>query len=167
MKGAYVGLGSNIGDRAGFLGNALELLSYEHVTVVAVSSLYETAPVGGPPQEFFLNACASILTTHGPAGLLQKLLAVENKLGRVRRKRWGPRTVDLDLLLYGEVIMRTPLLELPHPRLAERDFVMIPLAEIAPGVFVPGRDKTVAGLLAERPSTTGVSLYRKNWLERS
>lgn len=165
IKKACLGLGSNIGDRPSHLKKALELLKLEKVTIDSVSSLYETVPIGGPPQELFLNACLTFITALGPAELLQKLLAIEEKLGRVRRKRWGPRTVDLDLLIYDEVIMRTPMLELPHPRLAERDFVLIPLAEVAPGMNVPGRSKTVAEILSGRPVDPDVVIFRKNWLE--
>lgn len=163
MAAAYIGLGSNQGDRIFNIKRSLNLLEGEQVGVTAASPLYETEPVGGPPQGLFLNACAALETALPPALLLQRLLAVEDKLGRIRRKRWGPRTVDLDLLAYGSVIMHTPFLVLPHPRMAERDFVLIPLARIAPELHIPGSGKTVGALLRERPENKGVSLYRENW----
>jgi 2-amino-4-hydroxy-6-hydroxymethyldihydropteridine diphosphokinase len=164
MAAAYVGLGSNMGDRMLNLKRSLALLEREPgATVTAVSPLYETEPVGGPRQAHYFNACARLEAVIPPAALLYRLLAIEKELGRVRRGRWGPRPSDLDLLVYGSVVMRTPLLQLPHPRLAERDFVLIPLSRIAPELFVAGTGKTVLQLLRERPPGPAVTLLAESW----
>jgi 2-amino-4-hydroxy-6-hydroxymethyldihydropteridine diphosphokinase len=146
---AYVGLGSNLGDRAGSLRRALELLaSIPGVEVVAVSSVRETDPIGYTAQPRFLNAAAAVETELGPRELLAALLDVEARLGRTREgPRFGPRTIDLDLLLYGAERLKEPGLEVPHPRLHERVFVLEPLAELDRGLEVPGKG-TVSTLLA-------------------
>lgn len=166
MATACIGLGSNMADREAYLIKALFALEREPVTLRAVSPLYETAPVGGPPQDHFLNACASFETALPPTALLRRLQTVETSLGRKRLERWGPRTIDLDLLLYGEVLMRTPVLELPHPRLSERDFVLQPLSVIAPHLKIPGTGKSVLRLLLERPPAAEIRLYRASWYPR-
>lgn len=163
MPCAYIGLGSNLGNRRRLLSRALELLETPGLEVTLVSPLYETEPVGGPPQGKFLNACAALATVLPPILLLRRLLAVEDALGRVRRERWGPRTADLDLLVYEDVAMHTPLLELPHPRLAERDFVLRPLSDIAPDLEIPGTGRTVRRLLVERPDSHDIRLFQENW----
>ena len=150
MNTAFVGIGANLGDREGTLRRALRLLGdRDGVTVVAVSSLRETAPVGYLDQPSFLNGAARLETELSPRELLGALLDVERELGRDRSgPRFGPRTVDLDLLLYGGVELDEPRLVVPHPRLHERRFVLEPLAELAPGLVVPGRGP-VERLLAE------------------
>lgn len=150
MATAYVALGSNLGDRAGHLRRALEALrATPDVTRVEPSRVYETAPVGPAPQGPFLNAVARVETTLPPRALLDRLLAVERAEGRVRTgERWGPRTLDLDLLVYGEAVVSQPGLELPHPRLHERPFVLEPLAEIEPDLVHPTRGETVRALAA-------------------
>ncbi len=163
MAAAWISLGSNLGDRNAYLKEALLRLEREPVSLHAVSPIYETAPVGGPRQSFYLNACASIITTLSPVKLLRMLQQIEIDLGRVRREHWGARTIDLDLLVCGGVIMHTPLLELPHPRLAERCFVLQPLSDIAPDLLIPGTGKTVRDLLEKHPSREGVKLYRDSW----
>lgn len=163
MPIAFISLGSNLGDRAAYLQEALHRLKREPLSIRAVSPLYETAPVGGPSQDFFLNACAALGTDLPPVSLLRRLQQIEKALGRVRRERWGPRTIDLDLLAYDKVIMHTPALELPHPRMHEREFVLKPLSIIAPELKIPGAWKTVRRLLEECPSTAGVRLYRASW----
>jgi 2-amino-4-hydroxy-6-hydroxymethyldihydropteridine diphosphokinase len=146
---AYVGLGANLGDREGTLRRALELLAADpDVEVVAVSRLRETEPVGVVDQPRFLNGAAALETELGARELLERLLAVERRLGRVRGERWGPRTVDLDLLLHGDAVVDEPGLTLPHPRLHERRFVLEPLAELAPDLEVPGRGPVRALLTA-------------------
>jgi 2-amino-4-hydroxy-6-hydroxymethyldihydropteridine diphosphokinase len=150
MARAYVGLGANLGRREANLKSALTLLGGEPgVEVVAVSSFRETEPVGFLDQPRFLNAAAAVETDLGPRELLECLLAVERALGRTREgRRFGPRTIDLDLLVYGDAVVREPGLEVPHPRLHERRFALEPLAELDPGLVVPGRGP-VSALLAE------------------
>jgi 2-amino-4-hydroxy-6-hydroxymethyldihydropteridine diphosphokinase len=146
---AFVGIGSNLGDREDNLARAIELLSAEDgVEVVAVSEIRETEPVGPIAQGPFLNGAVRIDTDLGPAELLERLLAVEQRLGRVRRERFGPRTIDLDLLLYGEKVVDEPGLTVPHPRLHERRFALEPLSDLAPGLEIPGKGP-ISGLLSE------------------
>ena len=142
MARAYVGLGANLGDREESVRRALELLAaYREIEVVSVSSLRETDPVGYLEQPRFLNGAVALETSLEPRALLDALLAVERRLGRVRGDgpRFGPRPIDLDLLLYEDVVLDEPGLVLPHPRLHERSFVLEPLAELEPGLVVPGR----------------------------
>jgi 2-amino-4-hydroxy-6-hydroxymethyldihydropteridine diphosphokinase len=138
---AYVGLGANLGDREATLERAVELLEQRPgVEVVAVSSFRETDPVGYLDQPRFLNGAVAIETSLAPADLLDELLAVVQELGRVREgPRYGPRTVDLDLLLVDGVVLDEPGLTVPHPRLHERAFALEPLAELDPALVVPGR----------------------------
>jgi len=149
MARAYVGLGSNLGDRERMLWGAIHMLAFDpEVDVVAVSSFRETDPVGILDQPRFLNAAVAVETELDPQALLELLLSVERELGRTRDgPRFGPRTIDLDLLLYDGTEMNEPGLAVPHPRLHERGFVLEPLAEIDPDLLVPGRGP-VRALLA-------------------
>jgi 2-amino-4-hydroxy-6-hydroxymethyldihydropteridine diphosphokinase len=144
---AYIGLGSNVGDSKALLREALELLG-RSVRVTKVSSVYHTEPVGFREQEDFLNCAAAVETDLPPDELLALCRSVEDRLGRRRTVRWGPRTVDLDILLYGDAVVSTPALVIPHPRMAERKFVLAPLAEIAPDAVHPSLRRTAAELLA-------------------
>lgn len=149
MTIAYIGAGANLGEREATIRRALELLDAEEgIDVVAVSSFRETDPLGVVDQPRFVNAAAAVETSLAPRELLERLLAVERALGRERRERFGPRTVDLDLLLYGEEVVDEPGLEVPHPRLHERRFALEPLAELDPALVVPGRGR-VDELLSE------------------
>ena len=133
MGTALIGLGSNLGDRGAALGKAVELLQEDPlIRVEAVSSFRPSKPAGGPEGQCgFLNAAVQLETSLSPEELLTRLQAIENKIGRVRAERWGPRIIDLDLLLYDRLELRTPTLELPHPRMSFRRFVLEPAAEIA------------------------------------
>ncbi len=147
MTLAYVGLGANLGDREASIRRAAELIGARRL-----STIIETEPWGITDQPDFLNAVAEVETDAGARVLLDRLLEVERELGRVRDgKRWGPRTIDLDLLLYGSEKSDLPALQLPHPRLHERLFVLVPLAELAPDLVVPGKE-TVTDLLTKLQS---------------
>lgn len=143
MSTAYLGLGSNLGDRRGLLVSALAALRTRNVAVDRVSSVYETAPVGVTEQPDFLNIVARVTTGLGPDALLASCLEVEAALGRTRRERWGPRTVDIDLLWFDGIAMKAEALTLPHPRMLERAFVLFPLAEIAPELMLDGKTAAV------------------------
>jgi 2-amino-4-hydroxy-6-hydroxymethyldihydropteridine diphosphokinase len=146
---AYVGLGTNLGDRAAMLRAALEQLRAEPgVEIVAVSSIRETDPVGVTDQPRFLNAAVALDTELSARELLERLLGIERRLGRTRDgPRFGPRGIDLDLLLYGDARIDQPGLEVPHPRLHERLFALEPLADLDPDIVVPGHG-AVTGLVA-------------------
>jgi 2-amino-4-hydroxy-6-hydroxymethyldihydropteridine diphosphokinase len=149
MPRAFVGLGSNLGDRQRMLWSAVHMLTFNpDVDVVAVSSIRETEPVGLLDQPRFLNAAVAIDTELEPRPLLDLLLAIEGELGRIRGgPRFGPRVVDLDLLLYGDEVVDEPGLTVPHPRLHERRFALEPLAELDPDLVVPEKGP-VQALLA-------------------
>jgi 3-oxoacyl-[acyl-carrier protein] reductase len=151
MTIAYIALGSNLGDRADYLERALTALRQcEDIEVTRVSPLYETRAVGGPEgQGDYLNAVAELRTKREAHELLEVLLAIEQRLGRERQQRYGPRTIDLDLLLYGDLIHTDERLIVPHPRMHERLFVLHPLAQLAPGLLHPILKRSVADLLAE------------------
>ena len=150
MTRAYVGLGANLGDRLTTLRRAVELLAASPgIAVAGVSTFRETAPVGLTDQPDFVNGAVALDTELAPRALLERLLEVERELGRTRTgPRFGPRTIDLDLLAYGDVELAEPGLTVPHPRLHERRFVLEPLAELEPALVVAGRGP-VADLLAE------------------
>ena len=136
---AYVGVGSNVGDRAAFCRAAVEALgAYDGVELDAASSLYETSPVGGPPQRSFVNMVVRIKTSLDARGLLEAVKKIERQLGREPNEmRWGPRVADLDILTYDDEKIAEPDLEIPHPRLTNRRFVLIPLLEIEPDAADP------------------------------
>src|SRR5262245_27329745 len=162
MATAYIALGSNLGDRQAFVRQALEALVQAGVQVHRVSTFHETAPVGGPAgQGPYLNAAAEIETDLSPRSLLDLLLKIEHSLGRVRRERYGPRTLDLDVLLYGDQVIHEPGLEVPHPRMHERRFVLAPLAGIAPEVLHPVLRRSVRELLARLESSEATT--QESW----
>lgn len=142
---AYLALGSNLGDRLATLKRAVELLDANPgIEVVRSSRVYETEPVG-PPQPPYLNAVLEVATELEPRPLLEAALAVESELGRERLERWGPRTLDVDVLTYDALEVREPDLEIPHPRMHERGFVLVPLAELTADPMLPG-GRTLSGL---------------------
>jgi len=149
MSTVYIGLGANLGDREATIRAALDRLrAHPHVTVVAESPLIETDAVGGPPgQPAFLNGAAALETDLEPYDFLDVLKQVERDLGRRPRGRWGPREIDLDLLLFGDRVVETARLTVPHARLRERRFVLAPLAEIAPDARDPVTGRTVREML--------------------
>ncbi|HVC81310.1 MAG TPA: 2-amino-4-hydroxy-6-hydroxymethyldihydropteridine diphosphokinase [Chloroflexota bacterium] len=161
MSTVYLALGANLGDRAAALGAALDLLRESgQVTVDAVSSLYETAPMYVTDQPAFLNAVARVETPLVPEALLDLLKQVEVARGRVSRYRYGPREVDLDILLYDDLVLDTPRLSIPHMGLRERAFVLAPLAELAPRLTIPGTTDTVESLLPAARQAGAVRLVR-------
>ncbi|WP_297998397.1 2-amino-4-hydroxy-6-hydroxymethyldihydropteridine diphosphokinase [uncultured Phascolarctobacterium sp.] len=143
MSFAYIALGSNLGDKEKNLRRALLLLTQQGVEVVRVSSFLSTEPYGVTDQPQFLNAVACVRTSLAPLALLDVLLATELAMGRVRLRHWGERNIDLDLLLYEDVVLDMPRLHLPHPDMQNRDFVLLPLAEIAPELRHPTLQKTI------------------------
>ncbi|WP_072392394.1 2-amino-4-hydroxy-6-hydroxymethyldihydropteridine diphosphokinase [Hyphomicrobium sp. CS1GBMeth3] len=136
---ALIGLGSNIGDKAENIRQATALLTQQgDIRVVAASRLYRTAPWGVTDQDWFVNACIAVATGLSPQALLARCQSVENAMKRVRQERWGPRVIDVDVLVYKNVSLDDPTLTLPHPRITERAFVLVPLAEIAPDLVLNG-----------------------------
>ena len=158
----YIGLGSNLGDRAGNLLLAVRGILNAGLEMSRCSAIYETEPVGEGPQPPFLNMVAEVSGTSAPAAdkLLARLLRVEYALGRIRNARMGPRTIDLDLLLYKNETSDTEFLTLPHPRLHQRRFVLVPLAEIAPHLVHPVLKKNMSTLLAETQDRSSVNLWK-------
>ncbi len=140
MQIAYLGLGSNIGDKKKYLYDALQLLNrHEGIGITRVSSLYETEPWGYKEQDLFMNLVVEIETSLNPFGLLEVCQLIESDLGRIREMKWGPRVIDVDILLYGKENIMTERLVVPHPYMTDRDFVMIPLAEINPQYKIKGK----------------------------
>jgi 2-amino-4-hydroxy-6-hydroxymethyldihydropteridine diphosphokinase len=160
MKIIYLSLGSNIGDRAQNISRAIQALGARGIRVTRESSLYETEPVEMRDQAWFLNSVVEAETDLMPQQLMRALLQIEREMGRKRRVPKGPRLIDLDILLFGSSIVRMPELEIPHPRMAERRFVLIPFAEIAPAARHPVFKKTIAELLAETPDRSEVRPWR-------
>ena len=157
MAKCAIALGSNLGNSLNTLESSLQLL-YEmpSINLITTSSWYRTKPVG-PPQPDYLNGCALLEVQQTPEEFLVLLQAVELQFGRVRTERWGARTLDLDLLLYDELVLNTPNLQIPHPRMRERAFVLVPLAEIAADWLEPRSGKAIAQLVKE-VDCTGVQL---------
>lgn len=156
---SYIALGSNLGDRRNYLEQALgQIDERESISVVQVSPIIETTPVGPVKQGNFLNAVAEVATDLDAFALLDELLRIETRLGRIRREKWGPRTIDLDILLYDDLIIDDARLSVPHPHLVERVFALEPLASIAPDLIHPVIGTTIAEILLE---------YREGCISRS
>lgn len=166
---AYVALGSNIGDREALLREAVERLDANPgIRVCRVSAIYETEPVGYTDQPSFLNMVVAVRSQLPPIELLRELLDTEKRLGRVRDIRWGPRTIDLDLLLYGEVSMKTEELELPHPRMLERSFVLVPLHDVIDPAHPLAERVAQASAAALQDGKEGITLWNTiNWRSAS
>ncbi|MGA3293630.1 MAG: 2-amino-4-hydroxy-6-hydroxymethyldihydropteridine diphosphokinase [Candidatus Acidiferrales bacterium] len=164
MKTVYLSLGSNMGDRAGNIARAIEALGARGVRVTRQSSLYETEPVDVRGSGWFLNCVVEAETEMMPVQLMNALLAIERSLGRRRQEivegPKDPRTIDMDILFFGSSVVHAPGVEIPHPRMAERRFVLVPFAEIAPEAEHPVLKQTVAELLAETPDRSQVRVWR-------
>ena len=151
MKTVYLALGSNVGDRAANLTAALAQLAAAGVRILRVSSIYETEPVGFAAQHWFYNLVLEAETDLFPLQLLARIAKIEHALGRVRSVRNGPRTLDIDIVLYGRAVVRSAQLEIPHPRMTERRFVLAPLAELAPDLRHPITHEPIRVLLESAP----------------
>ncbi|HET7657945.1 MAG TPA: 2-amino-4-hydroxy-6-hydroxymethyldihydropteridine diphosphokinase [Bacillales bacterium] len=162
-KKTYIALGANVGDRLDSLHQALLMLDENpEIHVNRLSSIYETDPVGYTDQPNFLNMVAEVSTTLSPLDFFHITSTVETQLGRERTVRWGPRVIDLDILLYDNLRMETDLLQIPHPRMVERAFVLIPLAEINPELRIPDQQSTIADYISQISDKEGVRLWRQN-----
>jgi len=147
---AYIGIGSNLGDKLGNCRLALEAIGADpRNRLVRCSPFYRTEPVGKRDQGWFVNGVAAVEAGMEPRDLLAFLLSVENRMGRIRTEKWGPRLIDLDLLFFGDLVLDEKGLQIPHPRLQERRFVLVPLNDIAPGLLHPVFRRTVSQLLAD------------------
>lgn len=158
MIPVYVGLGSNMGNREGNLRAACgHILALQGIQPMSCSQFYETVPAGGPPQPLFLNAALGIRTSLSPRQLLERFQQIETLMGRTRTVKWGPRTLDIDILLYGDEIVDDDRLAIPHPLMHTRLFVLEPLVEIAPNVVHPRLHKTIFQLWKELQTSLSVT----------
>ena len=149
---AFIGIGSNLGSPLKNCQRSITLLEeHPRIEVIARSSFYETEPVGPTDQNWFLNAVAKVTTDLEPLALLDTLLAIEGVMGRIRKEKWGPRIIDLDLLLYEDSVLKNSRLEIPHPEMTQRRFVLAPLAELAPDLVHPLENKSIQQLLSVLP----------------
>jgi 2-amino-4-hydroxy-6-hydroxymethyldihydropteridine diphosphokinase len=165
MKTVYLSLGSNVGNRAENIAHAAEALAANDVHAMRRSSLYATEPVDVPTQGWFLNCVVEAETELMPRQLLHAIQQIEREMGRRRLVPRGPRIIDIDILLYGSSVIRTAELEVPHPRIAARQFVLVPLEELAPALRHPVLNKTIAELLADTVDVSQVRRWRGPQLE--
>lgn len=154
MAVAYIGIGSNLGDRKNNCQKAVELLGEYGVKAIKTSSMYETEPWGVKDQPEFINMAVEAETSLAPRGLLNALKGIEKRMGRAPSEKYGPRVIDLDILLYGDVVVEEHGLKIPHPHMHERDFVLRPLMEIAPEVVHPVSGKRITELLSRSPRSS-------------
>jgi 2-amino-4-hydroxy-6-hydroxymethyldihydropteridine diphosphokinase len=155
-----LGLGGNLGDRESFLRRCRDLLERSAIRILRGSSVYETEPIGPRQQPWFLNQVVEVETELGPQELLDAVKSIEAEMGRVPGPAGGPRVIDIDILLAGDRTLDTGRLQVPHPRLVQRNFVLVPLSEIAPEAVHPGLGKTIRELRAECRDTAVYSLFR-------
>ncbi len=155
---AFLGLGSNVGDRAHWLASAIQRLEGHGIRVLRCSLVYETPPWGKTDQRSFLNQVVEIETELPPRDLLERCQAVERTLGRIRGERWGPRNIDVDVLLYGDETIRSPDLVVPHPEMHRRAFVLVPLLELRPHLRLPD-GRALVGLLDALPERATVTPF--------
>lgn len=156
MSKAWIGIGSNLGDRLDYIRQALGFMdALPETSVLRVSSVYDTEPEGNASQPRYLNAVAEVETAFEPREFLRKLGDIEERCGRVRREVWGPRTLDLDLLIFGDLVIESEELTVPHPRASNRAFVLVPMAELEPWLVVPGIGETVTTIIGRLGDVTG------------
>jgi 2-amino-4-hydroxy-6-hydroxymethyldihydropteridine diphosphokinase len=159
MNTSYLLIGGNLGNRQENLAKAIALIGNQCGTIVQLSPLYETAAWGNTNQPAFLNQAIALATTLGPQQLLQQLLAIETSMGRIRSQKFGPRTIDIDILLYNQELIATPALTVPHPHLPNRRFALLPLVTIAPHYTHPQLNKTITALLQQCSDDLPVTLF--------
>ena len=163
MYTIYIGFGSNIGDRLSFIKQALLLLSDTNgIIIKQISSVYESEPVGDVKQDMFLNGVVKFETHHSPQTVLNILKTIEFNVGRQHRTRWGPREIDMDLLIYGDLCLHTPELSIPHPEMHLRRFVLVPLAEIASNLVHPVLKKSIRFLLNHLEDDYSIEIFIDN-----
>jgi len=155
----YIGLGSNLGNRLANIRKAIELMKEEGIEIMKESSIYETEPVGYKEQGWFLNSVVKARTQFSPEGLWKRLEKIEKVMGREREIKWGPRIIDLDILFYGNKVLNGKQLQIPHPELHKRRFVLLPLKEIAPELVHPVLNKTIGEILGELKDNSEVRLF--------
>ncbi|OCA88442.1 2-amino-4-hydroxy-6-hydroxymethyldihydropteridine diphosphokinase [Bacillus sp. FJAT-27986] len=162
MNKVYIGLGTNVGDRESNLKDAIsELAAVPEIEIISLSSIYETNPVGYLEQGKFLNMVVCINTTFDAQTLLVTCMKIEQNLGRKREIRWGPRTIDLDILLYNQENIVTKNLIVPHPRMLDRAFVVIPLVEIDKDIILPNMEKPIREIMDDIPEKEGVQIWKR------